>query len=211
MSKVMLISSKNYIWCQGIKLFISKLQSYSLVADLKFDDQVSERMDSLKPDIVMLDTGLIDLFGIDVLEQFSESPLPLPILLIGDLEQCEKIETLFHYGVKGYISSSCTEEQLLDALNTVNRNKEWIAPEVASRVLGRMSKRNRHQSIHFTQRELEILSLMVNGYNNTEIAEHLHISVYTIQNHISNIYAKIGLNERLKVVHYVIQNRIVNI
>lgn len=210
MNKVMLVCYKNYIWRQGIKSFISKLQTYSLVADVNFDDDCKQHVNNAKPDIVIVDASLIDVFGMNILEEFCSNHLSLSILIIGDLDQLERIELIFRHGVKGFISNACTEEQLLDAINSVIRNKEWIAPELASKFFGKM-KQSYHQSIHFTQRELEILSLMVNGFNNTEIAKHLHVSIYTIQNHISNIYAKIGMNERLKVVHFAIQNRIINI
>jgi two-component system response regulator NreC len=148
---------------------------------------------------------------------FFEGSEPTNILLVGNHFKEEEIITAFQHGVKGYILTTCIQEQLIDAIETVSHNDEWWSPEVTFKMLHMATSRNIARvakpacSQIITQRELEILGLMVRGHNNTEISDLLSLSIYTVQNHICSIYSKLGIRERLKVVHYAIQNGLVEV
>ncbi|MBD3922197.1 response regulator transcription factor [Paenibacillus sp. PR3] len=206
--KIILVVYKKYFWKSCLKLFLEKQSNYQIVSEVDFKDMVSS-VDEEDANLIIIDEFIFDNFGLNVLNILKKTNLPVLVFKCSNF--FEEKDRLYLNEVNGFITPFCTEEQLLDAISEVSCNKKWLSPELSANILDIISKKNiNNSSIHLTQRELEVLTLMVQGLNNTEIAKILNNSVYTVQNHISNLYSKIGLNERLKVINFAIQNGLVS-
>lgn len=208
MVKIVLVVHKKYFWKSCLKLFLEKQSSYQIVSEINYNDMVSSVLEE-DANLIIIDEFIFDNFGLNAINEFKKTNLP--VLVFKCSNYFEEKDRLYLNDVNGFITPFCTEEQLLDAISEVSCNKKWLSPELSANIMEIISKTNNiNASIYLTQRELEVLTLMVQGLNNSEIAKILNNSIYTVQNHVSNLYSKIGLNERLKVINFATQNGLVS-
>ena len=205
---------KNFLWKIGIEKAISSMPSYSIIGEYASGEEIITACKESTIRLLILDQQLNDMTAVELHERLISKKINIPILLIGDNKAVDtEISELFQIGIKGYILNNCTEEQLMDAITHVSRNKEWCSPTCNPRLFisKRLSNRFDHTRKKITHREHEILNLMMKGHNNSEISDLLCLSINTVQNHICNIYSKFGVRERLKAINYALKEGLIEI
>src|SRR5690606_5330939 len=205
---------QNFLWKIGIEKAISSMPSYSIIGEYASGEEIITACKESAIRLLILDQQLNDMTAVELHERLISQKINIPILLIGDNKTVDtEISELFQIGIKGYILINCTEEQLMDAITHVSRNKEWCSPTCNPRLFisKRLSNRFDHTRKKITHREHEILNLMMKGHNNSEISDLLCLSINTVQNHICNIYSKFGVRERLKAINYALKEGLIEI
>ncbi len=167
------------------------------------------------PDVLVLDINLPDESGIGVTCQLKSKNLSTAILILTAHDDPQLIFTLLENGALGYVLKDEALETLASAVRAVAAGKSWLSPAVASQVVRRALDPQTETSQNtgavsaddnLTGREIEILSLLGEGFDNTAIAEKLTITKRTVQNHISNIYGKLGVESRTEAMLYALRH-----
>lgn len=172
----------------------------------------------LKPDVLVLDLNLPDINGIDVARKLSQEDVSTAILVLTAHNDRQTVFGLLECGAIGYVLKDEALETLANAVRAAARGESWLSPSVATQVVqaaleqtssdnmqGEYSLIASDENIGLTSREREVLSLLAHGLDNTSIARELVVTKRTVQNHVSNIYGKLGVETRTEAMLYAIR------
>jgi DNA-binding NarL/FixJ family response regulator len=158
-----------------------------------------------KPDVVLLDIQLPKRNGIEVLKKLKESNQLPPTLILTTFDDDNVVLEGIRAGARGFLLKDVTLKQLTEAIRTLKAGGTLIKPAITERVLrGLEQARPNFPSLNppdpLTDRETEILRLIVAGYSNREIADAVGVSEGTVKNHVSSILSKLGVRDRTRAV-----------
>ena len=149
---------------------------------------------SLRPDVVVLDLRLPRVSGFDVIIQLRKEFPNARIVVLSNYQGSEDIYRAVRSGAMAYLTKDASGEELLNAIQNVDRGLRYL-PHVA---LDRLAERM--PTVELTPRETEVLACITQGRSNREIAEALHVAEGTVKNHVSNILSKMGVRDRTRAV-----------
>lgn len=172
---------------------------------------------ALRPDVILMDLSMPH--GKDGLTTTTELKKLLPEVEVLILTMHDDDEYLFraiHAGASGYILKSAPHEELVSALQSVAAGNAYLYPTATKRLMSEYVERLKHGAEGagaydtLSEREKEILSWTAKGYSNKEIAEHLIISVKTVETHKSHVMEKLGLKTRPELVKFALKKGLLN-
>lgn len=195
----------------GLKALLDGKNGMSVVGDAADGDEGIRLARELTPDVVLMDLSMPH--GKDGLTATAELKKQLPDTAVLILTMHDDEEYLFraiHAGASGYILKSAPYEELVQAILSVARGDAYLYPTATRRLINEYMervKKGEGASAYDTlsEREKEILTWIAKGYSNKEIAEHLLISVKTVETHKSNLMEKLGLKTRPDLVKYALK------
>lgn len=172
----------------------------------------------LSPDVLLLDIQLGDMDGLEVTERVKGEAPRVKVVLLTGFHNEEYIYRGFQVGAAGYLSKDTSVERVLDAVRSAYEGDALLEPTTTTRIIREYEQRDResprrrearaekaHEDVKLTPREREILALIADGLSNNEIAGRLFISGYTVKTHVSNLFRKIGINDRVQAVLYALE------
>ena len=165
----------------------------------------------LNPDLVIMDIGLPTIDGIDATRKIKNANPDIKVLMNTSRDDERDILESFSAGADGYITKGATSEQTIAAVKAVSEGVGWLDPAIARIVLSNIRKTDEEKTgeINYrkgknlyglTEREMEVLALLVEGLNNPQIADKLVISIATTKTHVHNILQKLYVTTRAKAV-----------
>lgn len=162
------------------------------------------------PDILLLDAQLPDASGQEVTRRLKETGSPVRVVVLADQVEDEQVFELLASGASGFVTRKDDPEVVFEAIRAVARGDEiWISPRVAAKLVPRRGKASEASGL--TAREREILQRLAWGQRNEQIAEALHLTEGTVRNHLSSIYAKLGIHSRSEAVAWAWRNGLVQL
>lgn len=204
MIRVCLIEDQNLVR-DGLESLIHLTPDIRVIASASDGKQALDVIETLHPDILLLDLRMPCMDGLAFLRQMNEkyaSPTPAIILTTFD-DDASVLEGL-RLGAKGYLLKDVSFSRLTDAIRTVATGGTLISPVITERLLRGFqalpSAAGDRVIEGLTEREIEILRLMTGGFSNREIASALSIVEGTVKNHVSNILGKLGARDRVRAV-----------
>lgn len=175
-------------------------------------DGVEQALD-LKPDLVIMDIGLPTIDGIEATRKIKNSMPEIKVLMNTSRDNEDDILDSFAAGADGYITKGATSEQTISAIQAVSEGVGWLDPAIARVVLSNIRKNSQSDSktsgINYqkgknlyglTEREMEVLALLVEGLKNPQISKKLVITIATTKTHVHNILQKLYVKTRSKAV-----------
>lgn len=165
----------------------------------------------LNPNLVVMDIGLPTIDGIEATRKIKNANPDIKVLMNTSRDDERDILESFSAGADGYITKGATSEQTITAIKAVSEGVGWLDPAIARVVLSNIKKSDDEKSgeINYrkgknlyglTEREMEVLALLVDGLNNPQIADKLFISIATTKTHVHNILQKLYVTTRAKAV-----------
>ena len=198
---------------EGIKKLLEFDGSIQVIEEASDGSECLEKLNSVQPDILLLDINMPNKNGIEVLEKLKNEKNPLKVLMLTVHNEVEYLVKAVDIGADGYILKDSGFDELKNAIFTIMSGESYIQPSLIpslnSRLVNRDIDKERLNSL--TKRELEILSQVASGMFNKEIAVNLSISERTVKNHLSNIFKKIDVSDRTQAAVFAIRNNIVNL
>ena len=195
----------------GLAMKIENTPKYNLVAQATDGAEGVLMAQQYNPDVILMDIGLPKMDGISATKKIKEElKLDCAILMFTSRDSKDDIFAAFKAGADGHIMKGSSSENLTNAIDTVASHAAWIDSQIARVVLSSIQNENDIQNQNsknqkeankkygLTKKELEVLSLIVDGLSNQEISEKLVVSISTTKAHVHNILQKLYLTDRTK-------------
>jgi DNA-binding NarL/FixJ family response regulator len=201
----------------GLHAVLDAADDMTVVADGATGADALRLVTHLHPDVLVLDVNLPDLSGLDVARQLREQHTTTTILALTVHHDSETIFGLLEAGAIGYVLKDEALETLANAVRAAAQGDSWLSPTVARQVVERAITRTTDASAPDTQlmsltpSERQVLSYLAQGLDNTAIAEQLVVTKRTVQNHVSNIYGKLGVNSRTEAMLFALRHGLAQI
>jgi DNA-binding NarL/FixJ family response regulator len=158
---------------------------------------VSETLE-LGPQLVLMDTQLPGGQSLEALRQIKQLNQATRVLLLSTQDREEYLYETLRAGADGYVLKDIVPDELARAIRAVARGEVLVQPQLVSRLLSRVGKQGRGDTL--TARELEVLRLLARGLRNKEIAARLYVSERTVNFHLANIYQKLNVSGRTEAL-----------
>ncbi|MBE9033140.1 response regulator transcription factor [filamentous cyanobacterium LEGE 11480] len=179
---------------QGIVAMLQLQNDFTVVAEAEDGQAAIEQYQTHQPDITLMDLRMPRLEGVDAISQIRARDADAKILILTTYDTDEEIYRGLQAGARGYLLKDTDFDGLVTAVHTVYAGKRYLPQNVAAKLLEQMDREE------LTDREREVLNLILSGSNTATMATALHISEGTVKFHINNIFQKFGVNDRTQAV-----------
>ncbi|MBD3885698.1 response regulator transcription factor [Phormidium tenue FACHB-886] len=186
----LLIAEDHAVVREGLVAIIKDEKDMAIVAQAENGQQAVDLYRQYQPDIVLMDLRMPILEGVAAITQIRAEFAHARIIVLTTYDGDEDIYRGLQAGARGYMLKDATSEEMLDAIRKVHQGGKYIPPQVALKLAERLN------STQLTNRELEVLQLLVIGKSNAEIGAVLSISEHTVKFHINNVFNKLGVGDR---------------
>jgi NarL family two-component system response regulator LiaR len=191
----------------GLGAFLSVNPDLELVGEAENGEQAVVRANLLKPDVILMDLMMPVMDGVAATQAIKKQNPQIQIVALTSFQEDELVQNALKAGAVGYLMKNVTARELAAAIKAAKEGKITLSPEAAQALV--RANQQAEETETLTDRELEVLKLMVDGLNNAEIAERLVISLSTVKYHISNILMKLGVDNRVSAVSLALQKKLV--
>ena len=183
----------------------------SLEDDFEVGAEAVSLVESLAPDLVLMDIRMPVMDGVAATKTIREKHPAIKILVLTTFDEDEYIVQAMQAGASGYLLKDAPTEQLAAAIRSVHNGFTQLGPTIAPKLFSRLNSQTAAQSKEdaqsmFTGRELEILKLLGSGKSNKEIAQSLYITEGTVKNHITKILSLLNVRDRTQAALWAQQN-----
>lgn len=207
--KVLLVEDHTMVRL-GLSLVFENSKEITLVGEAENGKKGVELAIKLNPDVVLMDIGLPELDGIQATSLIKKSNPNIKILIFTSRESEDDVFDSLSAGADGYIMKGANEEQMISAIKAVAEGTAWLDPAIARLVLSNVKRqsyttnenvpssvnKNAKNTYGLTDREIEVLALIVEGLNNSQIAKRLVITLSTAKAHVHSILQKLYVTNR---------------
>lgn len=195
----------------GLRLVLEKQPDFTVVGEAQNGQEAIDSTLDLDPDLVLLDLGLPDIDGVEVLERIRQDHPRLHVLMISGLKNEQCLLRAMRAGASGFILKQGSASDLIRSVRSVSQGNlvvEW-AGSTETAEMGLFSARQRlnlPQHSVLTKRERDVLRLVAQGHSNAEIAARLGISPKTVDTHRTHVMDKLGVHSRADLTRYALQH-----
>jgi DNA-binding NarL/FixJ family response regulator len=220
----------------GLRTALQQVAGIDVIGVASNGTQGLELIQKTHPDVAVVDIGLPDIDGIELTRQLKQGAAttalhPPRILILTMQDNEESVLAAFAAGADSYCTKDISIERLTEALHTTFEGNAWIDPVIANIVLRKIRQPSKDsalatkkieisalepsleqflEDVELTERELEILQLIVDGYSNSAIADHLFISLGTVKTHVRNILNKLCADDRTQAAVLALRSGLIN-
>lgn len=215
MIQVLLVDDHSMVR-EGIKQLLELDGDIKIVGEAGNGEQCLELIETLHPDVVLLDINMPLMNGLEVLEKLKEKKSKQKVLILTIHNEVEYLMRAVDIGVAGYVLKDSDSTILKEAIYAVVDGENYIDATMTpllkeQNYLKELQKEARSKEKLLSAREIEVLCALAEGLYNKEIASKLQISEKTVKNHVSNIFKKIGVSDRTQAAVYAIKHKFVEI
>jgi DNA-binding NarL/FixJ family response regulator len=210
-----LVADDHRLFRQGlISLMLTHDELVEVVGEAASGAEAVQMAGQLQPDVVLMDIYMPDIDGLQATKQIKARFPNIAVVMLTSSESDEHLYEAVHLGASGYLLKSLDADELFDLLNGVTRGEAAMTRVMAARLLKGVASNSVNNASHvsesLTEREIDVLRLVAQGYSNNQIAADLCITVNTVKSHLKNILAKLQLDNRTQVAAYALQSGLIS-
>lgn len=201
---------------EGIRSILSGNRDFEIIAEASNSKDLSEKIKTTKPDIVIIDFDLPGYFEIEDIKTINTFSPGTTVLVVSANQDKKNILKVLDYGVNNYILKFCDKEEFLTAVYSTAKKERFLCGKVIDAILekhfpscGRAEICQGCEGIKLSHREIEIVQLISQGLTNNEIAQDLFLSIHTVGTHRKNILKKLGFKKSNELIMYAIKTGII--
>lgn len=216
MSKVkdkieIIIADDHMMIREGLKQLLELDGTMKVIAEANDGEECLNLLNKrIHPDILLLDINMPKKNGIEVLEYIKQNKIPVKVLILTVHNEVEYLLKAVDIGIDGYLLKDSSYDELKEAIDVVISGNTYIQPSLLPALNESMEDYalDKEKIECLTKRELDVLRLISEGCSNKKISDELSISERTVKNHISHIFRKINVEDRIQAAVFAIRNKI---
>ncbi len=194
---------------RGLRFFLKGFDDLELVGEASGGREALELCTRLNPDVVLMDMVMPDMDGAEATRAIRERCPGTQIIALTSFQEEDLIERALQAGAISYLLKNVSAEELAQAIRAAHAGRSTLAPEATQALVEATRQRVARPDYGLSEREHEVLALLVEGLSNAEIAERLVISVATVKFHVRGILGKLGVSSRTEAVTLAWQQKLV--
>ncbi len=207
--RVMLVDDHNVVR-SGLATFLRAYEDLELVGEAKNGLEAVHLCHQKKPEVILMDLMMPEMDGIAATQAILADYPDVKIIAMTSFEDEQLVHGVLAAGAISYLLKNVTSEELAKAIRDAASGRTTLSPE-AARALVQATRPTKQPTFDLTEREMEVLNLVVQGKSNQQIADGMVISLATVKAHISNILSKLQVSSRAEAIAYAIKNKIVSL
>lgn len=208
------IAEDHTILREGLRALLSTDPQFDVVGEAGDGRAAIRRCDELAPDLVLMDLSMPRMHGFDAIKEIKRQSPEIKIIVLTVHKTDEYILATLQAGADGYVLKDATQSELVMAIRNVLAGKRYLSPGISDRVIqgyleGKETIKTSSAWDTLTRREREILKLIAEGYKNKEVADHLFISLKTVEKHRANLMKKLDLHNAAELTVFAMEKGLV--
>jgi two-component system, NarL family, response regulator LiaR len=205
--RVMLVDDHTVVR-SGLATFLRAYEDLELVAQAKNGAEALNLCHIKKPDVILMDLMMPEMDGIAATRAILNEYPGIKIIAMTSFDEEELVHGVLAAGAMSYLLKNVTSDELAKAIRGAVSGRSTLSPE-AARVLVQATRPTQDPWVDLTEREREVLNLVVQGRSNRQIADAMIISLATVKAHVSSILSKLQVSSRTEAIAYAIKHKLV--
>lgn len=204
-----LIADDHAILRSGLRMLIDAQLDMTVVGEAASGKDAIQLARETKPGVVILDITMAEGGGLKAISELSKGPNPPHILMLTMHEEPAYLRTALSAGASGYVLKKSVDADLLSAIRAVSRGRTYVDSELATGLIQHAipdrARENRKTADVLSERELQVLKLVAEGFSSREIAEQILVGIKTVETYRGRFAEKLGLKTRADIVRYALE------
>ncbi len=205
-----LIADDHGIVRSGLRLLLERQSDIEVIGEAADGAEARELAVRERPDLAILDVRMPKLTGLQATREIKQQAPEVAVLILSMHDDERYLFEALKAGAAGYVLKTQADTDLLDAVRAVERGEPFLTPEAQRAVIKEMLERGPDGADQLTPREEEIVKLVAEANTTRQIAEILHLSEKTVENHRANAMRKLGMRDRVELVRYAIRKGLID-
>jgi DNA-binding NarL/FixJ family response regulator len=204
-----MLADDHPLFIEGLSMMLRREPDFELCGIANNGREVLEMLPTTKPDLILLDINMPKMNGLETIKYIKQSYPTVKIVMLSGYFDDAIIKEAKAKGANGYLLKSSQKDELIQTIKMVYSGSVFATPQPDEPTHGELLLNDKFLAqFNLTKRERELIQLIKNGMTNQDIAQNLHLSVYTVETHRKNIMQKLKLNSPGALMKFIIENQI---
>ncbi|WP_407891325.1 response regulator [Lacticaseibacillus sp. N501-2] len=209
MIKVLLVDDHEMVRL-GVSTYLGVMPDIEVVGQATDGQEGLDQALALRPDVILMDLVMPHMDGIEATQKILKAWPQARIIILTSFIDDEKVYPAIEAGAASYILKTATAEEIANAIRQTAKGESVLEPQVTTKMMNRLTQKSQPALYDdLTNREREVLQLIAQGKSNQEIATELFITLKTVKTHVSNILAKLEVEDRTQAAIYAFKHGLV--
>ncbi|RZJ72223.1 response regulator transcription factor [Flavobacterium sp.] len=212
------LADDHQLLIDGMQAVLKTRPNFEVVGFSSNGEKLFENASEKNTDVLVMDINMPIKDGLSVLKEHSGHEFPFKVIVLSSYDDLKLVREVMKLGALGYITKQSAGENIVEAIELVNKGEEYFCPTISDKIFNSFAKGNPKVNTYgnsfasaLTDRETEVLILISLEYSGKEIGEELFISQHTVETHRKNLMKKLEVNSSVGLVKYAIKQNLINL